>query len=172
MAVREIVLLGDPILREEARDVEAFDDGLRDLVDDMFETMAAAEGAGLAAPQVGVPLRVLVADVRGQEGPEARTALVNPRIVEASSETDREVEGCLSIPGVSEVVTRPSRVVVEGVDPEGEPLRIEAEGLYARVLQHEVDHLDGVLFIDRVSSLKREMLLKRYRRLRAEAEVG
>jgi peptide deformylase len=171
MAIREIVLLGDPILREKTREVEVFDDELRALVDDMFQTMAFAEGAGLAAPQVGVPLRVLVADVRRDHGDEARVALVNPRIVESGSETDRAHEGCLSIPGVSEVVTRPYRVVVEGFDPQGEPLRIEAEGLWARVLQHEVDHLDGVLFIDRMSPLKRGLLMKKYRKLRAEAEA-
>lgn len=172
MAIREIALLGDPVLREKAREVEAFDDDLRSLVDDMFETMAWAEGAGLAAPQVGISERILVADVRRDAGPEARVALVNPHVVEVGEETDRAHEGCLSIPGVSEVVTRPERVVVEGFDPHGEPVRVEAEGLFARVLQHEVDHLDGILFFDRISPLKRGLLLKKYRKLRKEAEVG
>ncbi len=169
MPVREIVLLGDPILRDEAAPIESFDDELRTLVSDMFITMAAAEGAGLAAPQVGIPRRVFVAEVSREEGAEpTRVALVNPVIVEASTEEDRSSEGCLSIPGVSEVVTRPERVVVEGFDPDGEPVRIEADGLLSRVLQHEVDHLDGVLFFDRISPLKRRMLLKKYRKLRAE----
>lgn len=171
MPVRDIVLLGDPVLREPGREVETFDDELRTLVDEMFATMVAAEGAGLAAPQVGVSLRVLVADVRQSEGEHARAALVNPRVVETGAERDKEPEGCLSIPGVREVVERPWSVVVEGVGPAGEPVRIEAEGLWARVLQHEIDHLNGVLFIDHLSPLKRRMLLKRYRKLRSEEDA-
>ncbi len=169
MPVREIVLLGEPILRERADEVEVFDDDLRSLVKDMFITMAAAEGAGLAAPQVGVGRRVLVAEVSSAEGEEpTRVALVNPRVVESSVEVDRSSEGCLSIPGVTEVVSRPESVTLEGLDPDGQPVRIEADGLLSRVLQHEVDHLDGILFIDRISPLKRRMLLKKYRKLRAE----
>jgi peptide deformylase len=172
MALREIVLLGDPVLRKPAQEVESFDEELQGLVEDMFATMAAAEGAGLAGPQVGISKRVLVADVRHVEGDHARVALVNPRVVETSDEAEKEAEGCLSIPGVSEVVERPYQVVVEGHDPTGEPVRIEAGGLFARVLQHEIDHLDGVLFIDHLSPLKRRMLLKRYRKLREEEEGG
>jgi peptide deformylase len=164
MALREIVLLGDPVLREKAREVEAFDEGLRTLVEDMFETMAYAEGAGLAAPQIGISRRILVADVRRDAGGDARVALVNPRVVESSPETERDHEGCLSIPGVTEAVTRPRRVVVEGFDPTGEPVRIEAEGLYARVLQHEVDHLDGVLFIDHLDPMARDRIKRRIRK--------
>lgn len=172
MAVRDIVLLGDPILRERAREVEAFDEALRDLVRDMFHTMAFAEGAGLAAPQIGVDLRVLVVDAgRGRPEEDGRFALVNPTIVEAAERIERESEGCLSVPGVSEVVARPARVVVEGYDPDGAPLRVEGTGLLGRALQHEVDHLDGVLFFDRISPLKRKLLLNRYRKLQAE-EVG
>lgn len=170
MGVREIVLLGDPVLRTPASPVERFDQELEALVEDLFATMVSAEGAGLAAPQVGISKRVLVVDVRNTAGEEARVALVNPEVVDAGGEEDRDVEGCLSIPGVSEVVSRPTRVVVEGYDPSGEPLRIEAEGLYGRALQHEVDHLDGILFIDHLSPLKRRMLLKRYRKLRATEE--
>lgn len=168
MSLREIRLLGDPVLRERAAEVEAFDDDLRVLVRDMFETMAFEDGAGLAAPQVGVPLRVLVADVRGEEGPRARVALVNPHVVERSDDEERGPEGCLSIPGVTDIVPRAGTITVEGRDPEGREVRIEAEGLYARVLQHEVDHLDGILFIDHLTPLKRRMLLKRYRRLQEE----
>lgn len=171
MPAREIVLLGDPILRRKAADVETFDEELRGLVKDMFLTMAAAEGAGLAAPQIGISRRILIAEVRSEDEEVQRAALVNPIIVEMGNEEDRAPEGCLSVPGVSEVVGRPYRVVVEGFDLSGEPLRIEAEGLFGRVLQHEVDHLEGVLFFDRISPLKRRMLLKKYQKLRAE-EAG
>ena len=170
MAVREIVFLGDPVLREPTQEVETFDDELKVLVDDLFATMVAADGAGLAAPQIGVSRRVCVVDVRHAEGEHARIALVNPRVAEASADREREPEGCLSIPGVTEVVNRPARVVVEGLSPEGEPVRVEAEGLYARALQHEIDHLDGVLFVDHLTPLKRRLLLKRYRKLREQEE--
>jgi peptide deformylase len=168
MAIRPLRYLGDPVLREPARAVKRFDDELRELVDDLFQTMIYEEGAGLAAPQIGVSLRVLVVDVRREEGDEARVALVNPRVVEHSTRSDKEPEGCLSIPGVTEVVRRPAGVTVEGFTPEGKPVTLEAEGLFARALQHEIDHLDGVLFIDHLSPLKRRMLLKKYRKLSEE----
>lgn len=165
MAVREIRILGDPVLRRKAEPVETVDDEVRELIDDMLETMYDADGVGLAAPQVGLSHRVIVVDTREPE--VAPFALVNPVIVESGEETDRGEEGCLSIPGLKEIVERPARVVVEGLDPEGNPRRIEAEGLLARVLQHEVDHLDGILFLDRVSALKRTMLLKRWKKIRS-----
>jgi len=168
MSVRKVVLLGDPVLREKATAVEGFDEELKTLVRDMFDTMVAEEGAGLAAPQVGVSKRIFVADIRESRGKPTRFAIINPRIVESSSEVASEAEGCLSIPGVSEVVTRPARVAVEGFDPSGKPLRVEADELLARVIQHEMDHLDGVLFIDRISPLKRSLLLKKYRKLAEE----
>jgi peptide deformylase len=169
MAVRDIVLLGDPILRAKAKEVETFDDALRDLVRDMFHTMVFAEGAGLAAPQIGIPLRVFVADAsRGAEGERERHAVVNPTVVELGGDEERESEGCLSVPGVSDVVSRPSRVVLEGFDPMGRPVRIDAEGLLSRVLQHEVDHLEGILFFDRISPLKRRLLLAKYKKLLEE----
>ena len=171
MPAREIVFLGDPILREKATEIDTFDDELRSLVQDMFFTMAAAEGAGLAAPQVGVGKRVLVADASREGEETGPVALVNPSIVEVSSEEDRSPEGCLSVPGVTEVVSRPEGVVVEGFDPAGKPVRIDAQGLLSRVIQHEVDHLDGVLFFDRISPLKRRMLLKKYRKQRLD-EAG
>jgi peptide deformylase len=145
--------------REMCREVEAIDDDVRALVDDLLETMYAEDGIGLAAPQIGVPLRVFVYDVRDDELDPG--VLVNPRIVEATGK-QKEVEGCLSIPGLDEVVERSGQVVVEGLDRDGEPVRIEATGLLSRCLQHENDHLDGVLFIDRVSPLKRRMLLKKW----------
>lgn len=162
MTVRQLRYLGDPVLREMCREVEVVDDEVRALIDDLMETMYAAEGIGLAAPQVGVPLRVFVFDVRDEELEPG--ALVNPRIVEASG-AQRESEGCLSIPGLEEIVERSERVLVEGLDRNGEPVRIEADGLLSRCLQHEKDHLDGVLFIDRVSPLKRRMLLKKWSKM-------
>jgi peptide deformylase len=152
--------------------VERFDEELRSLVDDMFETMYHAEGIGLAAPQVGLSRRVLVVDVRDREESRegGRIALVNPEVVGASEETDRAQEGCLSIPGLEEVVERPATVQIHGYDPEGNEVRFEASELYGRALQHEIDHLDGILFLDRVSPLKRKMLLKKWKKVRAEEE--
>ncbi|MSR22202.1 MAG: peptide deformylase [Gemmatimonadetes bacterium] len=168
MSAREIVLLGDPILRARAAAVGSFDDELRELVRDMFDTMYSAEGAGLAAPQVGVGIRVIVAEIVEEGVAPVRVVLVNPEIVETSDEIDRDSEGCLSIPGVSEVVARPASVTVQGLDPTGSPVRVEAGGLLARVLQHEVDHVNGVLFIDRLTPLKRRILLQKYRKLGAK----
>jgi peptide deformylase len=169
MAIRPIVLLGDPVLRTPAAPVEAFDDELRSLVSDMFETMYHAEGVGLAAPQIGLSHRVLVIDTRKDDDPDrGRVALINPEIVAVSRETDKASEGCLSIPGLEEFVERPAVVEVRGLDPEGREVSIEADDLLSRALQHEIDHLDGVLFIDRVSPLKRRILLKKWRKLLEE----
>lgn len=168
MSVRKIEMLGSEVLRRRAAEVESVDDELRALVRDMFETMYDAEGIGLAGPQVGVERRVIVVDLR-EEG-STPLALINPRIVESATDTDKAEEGCLSIPGVAGVVERPITVVVEALSEGGEPVRIEADGLLARCLQHEVDHLDGVLFVDRLSPLKRNMVLKRYRGLVAEEQ--
>lgn len=166
MAVREIRLLGDPVLRKVAEPVETVDDEVRRLMDDMLETMYDADGVGLAAPQIGESRRVIVIDIRDPD--VAPFGLVNPVIVERSEELARGEEGCLSIPGLAEIVERPASVVVEALDRDGNPTRIEAEGLLARALQHEVDHLDGILFFDRVSPLKRNMLLKRWRKIRPD----
>jgi len=170
MALREIVLMGDPVLRQETEEVDAFDDDLRELVDDMWQTMYHADGIGLAAPQIGVSRRVTVIDLRREDEPEARVALVNPRVVWTSDETEKAPEGCLSIPGMEEVVTRPWSVRVEGFDPDGNEVSIEADELFARALQHEIDHLDGILFPDRISALKRRMLLKKWKKQQAEVE--
>lgn len=165
----DVRLLGDPVLRRRAAPVEEITDELRALIDDMFETMYAEEGVGLAGPQVGEELRVVVIDPH--EDGHGPMALINPRIVSAGSETKRREEGCLSIPGLSELVERPDSVVVEALDRAGEPVRIEAEGLLATVLQHEIDHLDGILFIDRLSPIKRKLLLSKWQKIRpAEAK--
>lgn len=170
MALRQICIFGDPVLRERAKEVEAFGPDLEELVQDMFETMYHANGIGLAAPQIGLSVRVMVVDIPESEEQEgARLALVNPRIMEVSSQTERAPEGCLSIPGLEEIVERPARVVVQGLEPDGEPVTVEATGLLSRALQHEVDHLDGVLFLDRVSAIKRRMLLKKWKKAQAEA---
>ena len=158
----KIELLGAEVLRTPAAEVEEVDDELRRLIDDMFETMYEAEGVGLAGPQVGVSRRVIVVDVH-DDGLKP-FALINPRVVEASKETDKGEEGCLSIPGLSAAVERPAHVAVEGLDRDGNPLRVEGGGLLARCLQHEIDHLDGVLFIDRVSPLKRKMLIQKWKK--------
>ncbi len=169
MALHEIVVLGDEVLRKPGEKVDAFDEDLERLIEDMFETMYHADGVGLAAPQIGISRRICVIDVREEEEPfGGKVALINPEIVEFSKATDKTSEGCLSIPGLEEVVTRPERVRVRALDPSGEPVEIEVGGLFARALQHEVDHLDGVLFIDRVSPLKRRMLLKKWKKLREE----
>jgi peptide deformylase len=157
VSIRDIVLLGDEVLRKPGEEIADFDDELRDLVDDMWETMYHAEGIGLAAPQIGVSLRLCVVDVTTDDDPDAgRLALVNPVVSDTGTKTDKAPEGCLSIPGMEEVVTRPARVTVL------------AEGLMARALQHEIDHLAGILFIDRVSPLKRKMLLKKWKKSQEE----
>ncbi len=169
MAVRRILLLGEEALRDPGVEVEAFDDELSVLVEDMLETMYFAEGIGLAAPQIGVSRRVCVLDLHDEDNPEGgRWVLVNPVIVESSDEEDKSTEGCLSIPEMEEVVARPARVTVRGFDAEGETVEVEADGLLARALQHEIDHLDGILFIDRLSAFKRRALLKKWRKSQKE----
>ncbi|HUE76330.1 MAG TPA: peptide deformylase [Longimicrobiales bacterium] len=167
MSVLPMRYLGDPMLRVEAEEIGAVDEDLRRLARDMFDTMYAEDGVGLAGPQVGVARRIVVIDPR-EEGVEP-IALINPRIVTASEETDRAEEGCLSIPGLRELVDRYVSVTVQAKDLEGESVDMEADGLLARILQHEIDHLDGTLFLDRVSPLKRKMLLKKWEKLQAES---
>lgn len=164
MSLLDLRYMGDPVLREKAAPVEEMTDELRTLIADMFDTMYAEEGVGLAAPQVGVSLRIIVVDPH-EDGVEA-FALVNPVIAEFSEEVERGEEGCLSIPGLKEIVERPAHVRVTGTSPHGEPVEIAADGLLARILQHEVDHLDGILFLDRVSALKRKMLLNRWQKVK------
>ena len=147
MAVRKIVLLGDPILRQKAKRVTRFDESIQQLIDDMIETMRDAPGAGLAAPQVGVPLRIAVIEVE-----DVVTVVCNPEIVEMEGEYEPE-EGCLSVPGYVANVKRAFKVVVKAKNRRGKEIKIKAEDLLAHVLQHEIDPLDGILFIDRLPSL-------------------
>ena len=171
--VREIVMMGDPALRAQAAEVEVFDEELRRLADDMFETMYHAEGIGLAANQISILQRVLVVDVRDEKDLAAgRMALINPRVVMVTDELDKEAEGCLSIPGIEEVVERPWGVRVEARDVDGRPVSIEADALLARALQHEIDHLEGILFLDRVSPLKRRLLIRKWKKSRTEKAEG
>ncbi len=170
MAGLEIRLMGDPVLRKEAEAIDAVTDEIRALARDMFDTMYEADGVGLAANQVGITRRLIVVDPR-EEGVAPR-ALVNPTIESMGDETERGEEGCLSIPGLRDVVERPSTVVVEALDLDGTPVRIEADGLLARVLLHEVDHLDGVLFPDRLTPLKRRMLLKKCEKVKGEYQTA
>jgi peptide deformylase len=158
MALRDIHLLGSPVLRAAAVEVPEVTDEVRAFIDDLFETMDAADGVGLAANQVGVATRVAVFDADGQ-----RLAMVNPRIVEGTGREKAE-EGCLSIPEVYAEVTRASRIRLEALDRDGNPYAVDAEGLVARAIQHEVDHLDGILFLDHLSPLKRQVLVARYKR--------
>jgi peptide deformylase len=164
MAKMSIEMLGSEVLRTRAAEIEGPEPDLDRLIADMFETMYDAGGIGLAGPQVGVSRRVIVVDVKEEGGKPF--AMLNPRVVEASEEREKMEEGCLSIPGVAGVVERPARVVVEGIDPDGKPVRVEADEMLARCLQHEIDHLDGILFIDRLSPLKRNMVLRRYKKQR------
>lgn len=158
MSLLKLHLLGSPVLRQRSAEVAHVTDATRTFVADLFETMAAAKGVGLAANQVGVAERIAVIDAEGQ-----RFAMINPRIVESSAPEVGE-EGCLSIPEFYGDVRRPSKVVLEAQDEHGAPYRLEAGGLVARAIQHEIDHLDGILFVDHLSVLKRELLLKRWRR--------
>jgi peptide deformylase len=158
VALLPLHLLGSPVLRQRSDEVAQVDDETRRLVADMFETMDAAQGVGLAANQIGVARRVAVIDADGR-----RFAMINPVVVEAAGRATAE-EGCLSIPDVFADVTRPERVVLEATDEQGQPYRLEAAGLTARAIQHEIDHLDGILFLDHLGPIKRKMILARWKK--------
>jgi peptide deformylase len=164
MSLLGIHVLGSPVLRKETTPVAVIDAALQQLIDDMFETMYAAHGIGLAAPQVGRTERLTVVDVDR----ERQLVLINPEIVERSAATVRAEEGCLSIPEVFADVDRPERVVVRALDREGQPFQIEATELLARCLQHEIDHLHGKLFIDYLSILKRRAALSKWEEQKAK----
>jgi peptide deformylase len=159
MAIRSVRIYGDPVLRQKALPVETFDETLTSLVSDMRETMHAYRGVGLAANQIGVLQRVLVIDVPLDGDQRADLTLINP-VLSARIGSLVDEEGCLSIPSIYDDVRRAERLHVEAQDPDGKPISFDAEGYMARVLQHEVDHLDGILFVDRLSLLKRQFLRK------------
>ena len=162
MALREIIVLPDKRLRLVSEPVKTVDAELRALVDDMFETMYEAPGVGLAAIQVGVARRVITADTAKKDEPKQPQVLINPEIVWSSEEKNTYEEGCLSIPEYYEEVERPAQVKVRFTDLDGNAKEVEANGLLATVLQHEIDHLNGVLFIDHISKLKRDRVIKKF----------
>lgn len=165
MALLEIKKYPERVLRERAARVESIDGDVRRLIDDMIETMHAAPGIGLAAPQVGVSKRLIVIDIglREEEEKNQLIVLINPEIIKAEGEMESQ-EGCLSLPDFITNLTRAERVMVRGVNREGTPIETEGEGLLARALQHEIDHLDGILLIDRISSIKREFYKKKIKK--------
>jgi peptide deformylase len=163
MAVRPICAYPEAVLRQKAKPVETIDDDLQRLIDDMIETMYAAPGIGLAAPQVGVSLRLFVVDVTNGQDISALKTYINPEIVSTEGRL-REEEGCLSVVGVTGVTPRAERVVLRGVSREGDTVEVEADGLLARALQHEMDHLDGMLFFDRMGVVGRDLMKRKYKR--------
>lgn len=165
--VREIVIWPDPVLKEIAKPVDRVDDSIRRLLDDMAETMYAADGVGLAAPQVGVSKRVIVIDTSPRQPEQKLIHLVNPEIVKVEGKMTY-TEGCLSIPGEAEDVVRAAKVWVRALDYHGKPFELEADGLLAVALQHETDHLNGTVFVDHLSSLKRELIRRRMKKLQAQ----
>ena len=169
MAVRPVRIYGDPVLRQKAADVTAFDESLRGLVADLFDTMKAYRGVGLAAPQVGVAQRVFVVNVPVEGEPEQRFAIVNPVLDMRSGKLTAE-EGCLSMPGIYEDVGRAAELRLRAHDPHGQAFERRVDGYLARAIQHETDHLDGVLFTDRLSPLKRQFLRRQLDEL-ARGEV-
>ena len=170
MTIRPILTAPDPRLKAVSKDVEAVDDTIRALIDDMADSMYAADGIGLAAVQIGVPKRVLVIDLDQKEGKKNPRAYINPKILWASDEVAVYEEGCLSVPEIWDDVERPARIKAEYLDRDGVKQELEADGLLATCLQHEMDHLNGVLFIDHLSRLKRDMILKKLAKQRKEQQ--
>jgi peptide deformylase len=170
MALRNIIILPDKRLRSVCKPVIAISEEIRTLVADMFETMYEAPGIGLAAIQVGVPLRVIVMDLSKREAEAEPKVFINPEITWVSEETSLYEEGCLSIPDIHEDVERPSRVKLRYLDLDGKPQEEDAESLFATCIQHEVDHLNGILFIDHISKLKRERIIKKFTKAAKRAE--
>jgi peptide deformylase len=159
-----IVKFGNPVLEKKAEMVTVFDDELRKLIDDMFESMYAARGVGLAAPQIGISRRIAVIDVTFKEDPKAKLVLINPEIIHTEGRF-KQSEGCLSIPDFRENVSRPRAVTVRAQDEHGKIFELTGEELLARALQHETDHLNGKLYISHISALKRDLIKRKIRKL-------
>jgi peptide deformylase len=166
MAILPIITVPDPVLRKVAAPVERVDDELRRLIDDLLATMYDAPGIGLAATQVGVLRRVFVMDPAKDEAPKEPLVMINPEIVALGDEMRLHEEGCLSIPDITAEIERPARARVRFIDRAGEPAEMELEGIRSTILQHEIDHLNGVLFIDYLSRLKRDMIVKKFTKAR------
>jgi peptide deformylase len=162
--IRPILKYGDDVLHQQAKPIGELTGDIQQLIDDMIETMYAAPGIGLAAPQVGVPLRIFVVDVSVGREADALMVMINPSFVERDG-MQLEEEGCLSVPDFNATVVRPSHVVVKGLDRTGAEYQREGQGLLARAFQHEMDHLDGTLFVDRLRGIKRDMILRKIRKL-------
>lgn len=172
MSIRSILTAPDPRLKALSEPVVHVDEDIRKLVDDMIDTMYAEDGIGLAAIQIGVPKRVLVMDLAQKEGRREPKAFINPKILWASEETTLVQEGCLSVPDIWEDVERPSRIRAEFIDRDGVLQTVEADGLLATCLQHEMDHLNGILFIDHLSKLKRSIALRKVQKARRLEKAG
>jgi peptide deformylase len=170
MSVLEVRKYPEDVLKKKALVVDMAEKGLQRLIDDMIETMYASAGIGLAAPQVGVKKRVIVVDVGAREDGHPLLVVINPEIVLAEGLIESE-EGCLSVPEYIAHIKRAERIVVRGLDRDGNPVEIEATGLLARAFQHEIDHLDGVLILDRISAIKREFFNKRYLKALRESKA-
>ncbi|EJF89499.1 peptide deformylase [Bartonella vinsonii subsp. arupensis OK-94-513] len=171
MPIKSLVTLPDPILREISKPVEHIDSALQQLADDMLETMYHAKGVGLAAIQIGIPLRMLVIDVSGNDDAKNPLVIINPEILWLSDERSIYKEGCLSIPEYYAEVERPKRLCVRYQNREGKQTEIEADNLLATCLQHEIDHLNGCLFIDHISKLKRDMVIRKFKKLAKEKKT-
>ena len=167
--IHTVVKWPDPVLARRGEDVTVFDKSLEKLVEEMFESMYAAQGIGLAAPQIAISKRITVIDVSFRKDPADKLALINPEVIHVEGKQTEE-EGCLSLPEIREKVHRAAKVRVRAQDVKGEWFEVEGEELLARALQHEIDHLDGVLFIDRLSRLKRELVLRKIRKLQKNGE--
>ena len=170
--IRPLVILPDPVLRQLSKPVERVDDQLRRLADDMLETMYDAPGIGLAAIQIGEPLQMLVIDLSKEDEPNAPHVFINPEIVARGDEVSVYEEGCLSIPDYYAEVQRPATITVKYLDRAGTEQVMDADGLMATCLQHEIDHLNGVLFIDHISKLKRDMVVRKFRKLARDNAPG
>jgi peptide deformylase len=171
MAVLPILTYPDAVLRRKAQPVVSIDAALQRLIDAMIETMYAAPGVGLAATQVGVPLQVFVVDVSGGKDPQALMTFINPEIIRMTGRT-REDEGCLSVPGVYGTTPRAEKVVLRGTNRAGELVEVQGEGLLARAFQHETDHLQGLLFFDRMGPVGRDLVKRKYKRAQRQHEPG
>lgn len=167
--IYQIVKYGDPILEKPSKSITQFDAELEELAEDMFATMYAAQGIGLAAPQIGKGMRIAVVDVTSGKNPEAKIVLINPEIIHGEGEK-REEEGCLSIPGFRGYVVRPQFVTIKAQDTKGQEFEIRGEDLLARAFCHEIDHLNGILFLTHLSMLKRDLIRRKIKKLKKQGE--
>jgi len=171
MAQRSVVTYGSPFLKRRAAEIREIDDSIKKLAGEMFEALERSRGVGLAAPQIGVPLRLIVLSIPMDDGSRWKCAIVNPELVSRKGRITSE-EGCLSVPGIYEEITRAEEVEVKGTDLEGKEVRFKGKGLLAKAAQHEIDHIDGILIVDRLSAIKRHVLQKRLRKLEEIHKAG